>query len=119
MTCPYCHRTDRQVKNGFNPSGSQRWRCQHCQRTYTPDPKPIGYDQATRLAAVKLSVDGMNNRRIARTLGVNHQSVANWVRAHAACLPPAPVPTQVETIELDELFTFVGEKKASLPDDRG
>ena len=30
---------------------------------------------------MKLSVDGMHIRRIARTLGVNHQSVANWVKA--------------------------------------
>ena len=65
------------------------------------------------MAAVKLYVDGMNIRRIGRTLGVNHQSVANWVKAHAAQLPAAPVPTQVETIELDEIFTFV--EKKSLP----
>ena len=54
----------------------------------------------------------MNLRRIARTLGVNHQSVANWVKAQAVRLPPAPVPSAVETIELDELFTFVEKKPA-------
>jgi len=56
----------------------------------------------------------MNVRRIGCTLGVNHQSVANWVNAQAAQLPAAPVPGQVETIELDELFTSV-EKKKSQP----
>jgi len=85
MTCPHCHRTDRQIKNGFNPSGSQRRRCQHCQRTYTPEPKPNSYPQVMRLLAVQLCVDGMNIRRIARTLRVNHRSVVNWVNAHAAC----------------------------------
>jgi transposase-like protein len=55
----------------------------------------------------------MNIRRIGRTLGVNHQSVANWVKAHVAQLPNAPVPAEVETVELDELFTFV--EKKSLP----
>ena len=59
---------------------------------------------------MKLYVDGMNIRRIGRTLGVNHQSVANWVKAHVAQLPAAPVPTEVETLELDELFTFVEKK---------
>jgi len=62
---------------------------------------------------VRLYVDGMNLRRIARTLHVNPQSVANWVKAHAAQLPPAPVPATVETVELDEVFTFV--EKKSLP----
>lgn len=50
-------------------------------------------------------------RRIARHLGVNHQSVANWVKAYAAQLPPAPLPDEVETIEMDELHTFIEDKK--------
>jgi phage terminase small subunit len=53
----------------------------------------------------------MNLRRIGRQLGVNPQSVANWAQAHAEKLPPAPVPEQVENAELDELFTFIGDKK--------
>lgn len=84
--------------------------CQHCQRAYTSEPKPSGYDETTRLAAVKLYVDGMNMRRIGRVLGVNHQSVANWVKAYAANSPPLPFHGEVETVELDELFTFVEKK---------
>ncbi len=63
-------------------------------------------------------VDGINLRRIARHLGVNHQSVANWANAHAEELPAAPVPDKVEKAEMDELFTFIGDKKTestSLP----
>jgi hypothetical protein len=44
-------------------------------------------------------------------LGVNYQSVANWVRAHVARLPAEPVPDSAQAVELDELFTFIGEKK--------
>jgi len=54
-----------------------------------------------RLQAVRMYVDGMNLRHIAGHLGVNHQSVANWVKAYAAQLPPAPVPDAVEVIEMD------------------
>jgi hypothetical protein len=60
---------------------------------------------------VQLYVDGNNLRRIGRQLRVNPQSVGNWARAHAQTLPPAPVPEQVESAELDELFTFIGDKK--------
>jgi hypothetical protein len=60
-------------------------------------------------------VDGINLRRIARHLGVNHQSVVNWANARAAELPPAPVPDTVEKAEIDELFTFIGDKKQNLP----
>ena len=56
-------------------------------------------------------VDGMNFRRIGRHLGVNHQTVINWVNTHEATIPDAPVPEQVEDVEMDELFTFIGSKK--------
>ncbi|NPV66256.1 MAG: hypothetical protein HPY64_03830 [Anaerolineae bacterium] len=60
-------------------------------------------------------VDGLNFRRIARLLKVNHQTVANWVKAHADQLPdPPPAPAEpIEVEELDELFTFVERKKTS------
>lgn len=111
--CPYCQSRDEQVKNGLNPSGTQRYRCNRCQRSYTPQRKRYGYGPEVRERAIRLYVEGINLRRIARILGVNHQSVANWVHAHAERLPPAPLPERVETAELDELFTFVGCKKTA------
>lgn len=64
-----------------------------------------------RLAAVRMYVDGGNLRRIARYLGVSHQSVANWVNEHAAQLPPPALPASVSDLEMDELFTFINHKK--------
>ena len=63
------------------------------------------------MQAVRMYVDGGNLRRIARHLKVSHQSVANWVNAYVADLPEAPLPEGVNTIELDELYTFVRHKK--------
>jgi transposase-like protein len=117
ITCPHCHRSDRQLKVGRNPSGSQRYLCFFCQRKYTPQPKPQGYDAALRQQAIRFYVDGMNLRRIARHLGVVHQTVANWVAAYAATLPEQPpAPPQdrqhpLPVVELDELYTFETEKK--------
>jgi hypothetical protein len=37
--------------------------------------------------------------------------VANWVKEYAEKLPAAPVPAQVHKAEMDELFTFIGDKK--------
>jgi transposase-like protein len=53
----------------------------------------------------------MNLRRIARHLGVHHRTVSLWVQAHAAQLPDPPVPAEVKEAEMDELFSFIGEKK--------
>ena len=72
-----------------------------------------GYDQTLRQQAVRLYLEGNNLRRIGRILSVNHQSVANWINAYHAHLPhreEPPVSTP-ETVELDEVFTFIGSKK--------
>ena len=79
----------------------------------------MGDETAVRDQAVKLYLDGMNLRRIGPILGVNYQSIANWVNQHANTIPDAPFPATIETAELDELFTFVGDKKHRLIHDRG
>jgi len=115
-TCPHCQTTERQVKSGFNRTGSQRLQCQECRRQYTPVPHPLGYDDKTREIALKLYLEGNGFRRIGRLLSVNHQSVVNWINAFHAQLRTQkmalPVPGQVSTLEMDELFTFIGTKKS-------
>ena len=92
--------------------GSQRYKCRACARVYTPDPLPLGYADDIKREAVRLYLEGTNFRRIGRILSVNHQSVINWVNAYHASLPAARPPvTAPETLEMDELFTFVGSKK--------
>lgn len=119
-TCPTCGATTKQHRAGKNQTGTARRECRHCGRTYTPAPQRQGYALSVRRQALKLYVDGTNFRRIARHLGVNPQSVANWVNAAAANLPAPPLPTErqkeasVETLELDELYTFVSQKKSRL-----
>lgn len=118
LACPTCGATTKQHRAGKNATGTARRECCHCGRTYTPEPKTQGYDLEVRRQALKLYVDGTNFRRIARHLGVNPQSVANWVDAAAANLPASPSPKErqkevtVETLELDELYTFVSQKKS-------
>jgi transposase-like protein len=109
--CPNCENTTDQIKDGRNKSGSQRYKCKSCGARYTQEPKINGYPDEVRHKALQLYVDGNNLRRIGRHLGVSPQSVANWVNALAGSLPETPNPVENETVELDELFTFIGEKK--------
>ena len=60
--------------------------------------------------ALELSVDGVNIRWIVRHLGVNHQTVANWVKKYAEKLPKSPAPKEVQTADLDEMFSFIKKK---------
>ena len=111
MKCPKCKSTRRQVKNGLNPSGSQKYRCQECKAIYTLEPNPNGYPAETRLLAIRMYVEGNSYNAIGRILKVNPQSVVNWVKEYTAHLPAAPVPETPRTAELDELYTFIGKKK--------
>ena len=112
--CPNCQQDQRVVKAGVNvATGSQRYRCQQCQRYFTldRDRKPRGHDAKLREQALKLALEGTSYRGIGRLLNVNHQSVANWVSAHAHTLPSKVEDTNpTDTIEIDELYTFVGKK---------
>lgn len=109
--CPHCHEMTRQNKAGKTNAGSQRYRCMHCNRKYTPEPKLQGYPARMRKRASEMYVDGGNLRRIARHLKVHHRTVALWVSEHVEALPAAPMPKEVKEAEMDELFTFIGDKK--------
>ena len=59
---------------------------------YTPEPNPIGYTPEIRLQAIRLYLEGNSLRAIGRILKVNHQTVANWIKAYTAKLPSAELP---------------------------
>jgi transposase-like protein len=109
--CPYCQETTRQNKAGKTNAGSQRYRCMHCNRKYTPEPKQQGYPNSMHKRAVEMYVDGGNLRRIARHLKVAPRTVALWVIDLAEALPNTPLPEEVKEAEMVERFTFIGDKK--------
>ena len=80
---------------------------------YTPEPKEQGYPKEIRERAMQMYVDGMSLRKIGRHLGLHHRTVSLWVKAHAELLPEPPMPESVNIAEMDEMFTFIGDKKTS------
>lgn len=75
----------------------------------------MGYDDEVRAQALELYLEGNSLRSIGRILKVHHVSVSNWINAHAHTLPKQVDDTEpTQTVEVDELFTYVG-KKTSVP----
>jgi hypothetical protein len=101
---------------GRNRAGTQCYRYLACRCKFTPAPKEQGHGTAVHLQAVRLYLEGMSLHAIGRLLGVVHQSIANWVAAHAATVPSDPTDRPLPdaegngTVEVDELMTFIGEK---------
>jgi transposase-like protein len=125
QTCAYCGSAQHTHKDGHNRVGTQRYRCTACARYFTPAPKEQGYGEETRQRAVQLYLEGMSYRGVGRLLGVVHQTVVNWVTAHAATLPEAVAHRLRDeneghgTVEVDELETYIGGKKRAGERDRG
>ena len=63
------------------------------------------------MLALRMYLEGSSLRSIARILKISPQSVSNWINAYVAQLPPAPVPQKPKVAELDELYTFLQQKK--------
>ena len=71
----------------------------------------MGYDPQVREQALRLYLEGNSLRSIGQILHVHHQSIANWVNAEERKLPEQVADqTPTGTVEIDELFTFIGKK---------
>ncbi len=104
LVCPRCKSVHRQVKIGFNRSGERRYRCQHCKCSYQLRPSRRGYSDELRQQALRLYLEQNGFRRTGRILGINAQTVANWIAAEEARQPAAMQPPEAEIVEMDELY---------------
>jgi transposase-like protein len=104
--CPRCNSRTKQARDGRTPAGSQRYRCRDCGCRYTPFPKEHGYDEEIRFEALQLFLEGNSMREVGRLLNVNHQSIANWMKAYARYLPPDLPPDIAELARLEGLFVL-------------
>ena len=102
--CPRCGSSEKQIKDGFTPAGSQRYRCKLCKTRYTLEPKEQGYDEDVRLQALSLYLEGLSLREISRLLSVNHQSVANWIHSYENHMPATLPPSILEIAILDGFY---------------
>jgi len=78
--CPYCGKTENQVKAGFNASGTQRCKCKECKKYYTLEPKKHEYSEQTRELALKIYYSGVSARGVAKILKMNKSNIANWIK---------------------------------------
>ncbi len=102
--CLDCRNQKEQIKSGRNRSETQRFMCRGCRKTSTPEPKGRGYAVEVRDKAFRMYVEVNNFWGIGRLLGVNYQSVVNWVNAyHEKIKNTTVLPAQTPTIEMDEL----------------
>jgi transposase-like protein len=114
MECPEC-KSSHIRKNGIK-RGKQNHICVNCGRQFIDRYKKARvYQDEVKRECLKMSVNGMGFRGIERVKGVHHTTIINWVKQVGKNLPNAYSPDLTPEVgELDELETFVGEKKQNL-----
>jgi len=106
--CPYCY-SECLVKDGI-VRGKQRYRCKKClKRTSTF--KLRGKPLMMKENAIRLYLEGLGLRSIARFLNVSQVTIMKWVKVFAKALPEPEKPESVQIMELDEMYHWIGSKK--------
>jgi transposase len=107
--CPKCAHS-RVVKNGHVQT-VQRWKCRACGYEFTRT-TPRGEPTAKKALALLLySMGRASYGIIARLLQVSRTTVYRWIRQTAEGLPEPPLPAEMQEVEFDEMWHFVGSKK--------
>ena len=112
--CPSCQ-SKHFVKNGKSNTNKQRYRCKQCAYNFSIDKLQHGIDAYYVKKCLKLYLEGMGFRAIERIVGVSHVSVINWVKKYGDVLKKVESSGQnIDAVELDELCSYVGNKKKAL-----
>ena len=113
MKCPRCVSTHIR-KNGWQ-RGKQNYICAQCKRQFIESYDQKGYRDNIKSECLEMYVNGLGFRAIERVKKVHHTTVINWVKQAGSALPDTPYRSEIpEVTEVDELETFVGQKKQNL-----
>lgn len=105
--CPKCN--GRAVKNGFQ-SSRQRYKCRFCKNKFQTSYKYQAYADSTNTSIVLLLKESCGIRSIARILSISKNTVLTRILSIAKNVKPKPLLKQGCSYEMDEIWTFIGNK---------
>ncbi len=110
MECPKC-KSNKNIKDGIVKQ-KQRYKCKECNFRYTVASGSGAKPFYLRKMALQLYLEGLGFRSIGRVLNVSNVTVLNWIRSFGEQVAELKSPEQVIYAEMDEMHTYVGQKKA-------
>ena len=75
LACPHCGNKTHVIKFGTNRSGSARYRCRACGKTFTPAPNNRAMTNEKEEQILRLLQERVSQRGIARALKVGRQTI--------------------------------------------
>ena len=112
MDCTRC-KSSNKVKRGII-RGKQRYTCKDCGYNYTVERKSRSKPDSMKRQALQLYLEGLGFRSIARILKVSHTAVYYWIKSYGSKLDNLTSGSKVEVVELDEMHSYIGNKKTTV-----
>jgi len=109
MNCPRCS-SNNYIKSGFVKE-KQAYKCKVCHYRYTVVLKSTAKPDSLKRQALALYLEGLGFRSIGRLLKVSHVSVYHWIKKFGESTQEINSNEFVGVVELDELHTYIGDKK--------
>ena len=114
MYCPKCQ-SIQIIKYGHTHYGKPRFRCQDCGRQFVENASRQPIDQPTRQLIDKLLLERLALAAIARVTGVSERWLQMYVNQKYEKTPKAVEVAKKKTgqltIQVDEMWSFVGSKE--------
>ena len=110
--CPKC-KSYNICKDGIM-NHKQRYLCKSCKYCFTRKQIELGTNGKDKLVkqAINLHLENMSFRGIGRLLGVNYQTVINWLKVEADKIDVKGFKlVDTPLVELDEMHLYLGKKK--------
>ena len=111
MNCPRCGSINH-CKAGIIKS-RQRYKCKDCKYHYTVEQKSDVKSQETQRMALEMYLEGLGFRAIGRLLKISYGTVFQWVKRWGKQMELPLRNEAISVVELDEMHTYVGEKKTT------
>ena len=99
------------LKNGKTINKKQCFHCKDCNKHFLLDYTYQGCRREIRSLMTKMTLNSSGIRDISPVLSVSTNTVLKVLRSAAAHIPEPGVPPRAARVELDEFWSFVGNKK--------
>ena len=80
IRCEKCNQEEGQIKNGRTKAGSQRCRCKHCGKKYTPVKKERMYPEELKDRAIELYMEGNSGITVGRLMKISKNMCLSCIR---------------------------------------
>jgi transposase-like protein len=109
IACKYCSGSC--IKYGCQKNGRQRYKCKQCGKTFQGSYQNQACNAGINNWVIGLVKESCGIRSMARLLKIATNTIMKRIRQIAACIKKPPVVLKQESVEVDEIKTFVGTRE--------